>query len=83
MSRDVSVPDHAERRRGHGVVVLNLAHHLGVRTSQMVSASAVTWLGQMCLGITTPNPRALQTSKETGKRGHTEGNNTRNATALL
>lgn len=39
MSRkDASVLDHTEC--GHGVVVLNPARQLGVRTSQMVSASA-------------------------------------------
>lgn len=59
--------DHAEHRGGHGVVLLSPACHLGVRTSQIVSASVVAWLGQICLGITIPKPRAVKAPKETGK----------------
>lgn len=50
---------------------------------KMVSAGAVAWLGQICLEITTPNPRAIQAPKETGKRGHVEGDKICSATALL
>lgn len=38
-----------------------------------VTASIVAWLGQICLGITTPSPRAAQTPKETGKGGSKGG----------
>ena len=59
--------DPAECRHGHGVVVLNAARHLGVRTSQTVTASTGDLAWPDIPGNKTP--RAIQAPKATAHGG--------------
>lgn len=67
-------PQWAEQvfQRGHPVTMVWTSTTPGDEKPK-VTASTVAWLGQICLGITTPSPRTAQTPKETGKGGSKGG----------
>lgn len=67
-------PQRAEQVRqcGHPVTMVWTSTSPGDEKPK-VTASTVASLGQICLGITTPSPRAAQTPKETGKGGSKGG----------